>query len=208
MDTYILSLKEVSLSNSSSGEVEFWSINKHQNGSITYPGKSLQHASKQVFATCFRASLCYEWFCLGDMIFGCLRRFGEASTWFACLGCTRSRSRPSVPLDIHMFWDNVNALENDLSSSRQLSPHDLFGLWSCLNVGFTVHLWSYGNINVFRHSHLHHRDASQLVPRPDAVGLLRRGLRIQHLADLVRLAAVQHHAQNVITLVAFVIYVL
>ena len=100
---------------------------------------------------------------------------------------------------MHLFWEDAEALQKDSSDVRALAPSDLLGLWSCLRVGFAVHLWSYSDISVFRHSGLHRRDAGQLLPRDEAVALLRRGLRIQHLADLARLLAVEDHGKRVRT---------
>ena len=61
----------------------------------------------------------------------------------------------------------------------------------------SVHLWSYSGLdNVFRHSGISVHDASALLPLGEAVALLGRGLRIQHLADYVRGLAVQDHCKR------------
>ena len=107
------------------------------------------------------------------------------------------RFRPRAPDVVHMFWDDPEALLAGGAAPRELLPHDLLGLWSCLNVGMKVHLWSYSQLHVFRHSHLHHRCASDLLSRLDAVALLQRGLRAQHLADFIRCLAVREHGARV-----------
>ena len=101
--------------------------------------------------------------------------------------------RPTAPDTMHMFWEDPRALLSSAPGPRALQPQDMLGLWSCLAVGMTVHLWSYSAISVFRHSRLRLRDASELCARREAVGWLQRGLRIQHLADYIRCLAVQQH---------------
>ena len=80
---------------------------------------------------------------------------------------------------------------------RHLMPQDLLGLWSCLQVGITVHLWSYSPIHLFRHSRLRACQAASLLPLSEAMSLLKRGLRVQLLADFVRYRAAQEHGRTV-----------
>ena len=102
-----------------------------------------------------------------------------------------------------MFWEDAFALrEHQVSTSRVLAPQDLLGLWSCSKIGMIVHSWSYSPIDVFRHSGLVLRQADELFPLGEAVRLLQRGLRVQHLADFIRCPAVQSHGRVVSTLVA------
>ena len=109
-------------------------------------------------------------------------------------------SRPSPPDNIHMFWSDKAALLDDRfrpCDESMFRGIDLVGVWSAVNVGLVVHLWSYHKIaNVFRHSRLVHRSASDLLPLDEAREFLRRGLIIQHLADLVRMLAAQDHGKT------------
>ena len=107
--------------------------------------------------------------------------------------------RPAAPTVVHMFWDNIKAVLSKRVSTLQLQAPDLLGLWSCLRVGMTVHLWTYSALELFTHPNLHIKDSSVLLSKQDAKALLGRGLRIQHLADLVRLLAAQSHGQEVST---------
>ena len=115
--------------------------------------------------------------------------FEEAKRQHSC----EVHLRPPAPETMHMFWEDAQALLSSAPGPRDLQPQDMLGLWSCLAVGMTVHLWSYSAVNVFRHSRLHLRDASELCARGEALGWLRRGLRVQHLADYIRCLAVQQH---------------
>ena len=118
-----------------------------------------------------------------------LLTFEEAKRQHSC----ELQERPRAPDAMHMFWEDPDALLADDQRSRDLQPQDMLGLWSCLAVGMTVHLWSYSVVSVFRHSRLYLRDASELCARREAVAWLRRGLRVQHLADYIRCLAVQQH---------------
>ena len=118
-----------------------------------------------------------------------LLSFQEAKRQHSC----ELQERPRAPDAIHMFWEDRDALVADDQRTRHLLPQDMLGLWSCLAIGMTVHLWTFSDVEVFRHSQLHLRDASELCARMEAVAWLRRGLRIQHLADYIRCLAVQQH---------------
>ena len=104
--------------------------------------------------------------------------------------------RPAAPTVIHMFWDKSEALLSSKGSTLQLQAPDLLGLWSCLRVGMTVHLWAYSALELFTHPKLHVKDSSALLSKQEAKALLRRGLRIHHLSDLVRLLAADLHDQE------------
>ena len=125
-----------------------------------------------------------------------IHRLQHAKTVSARYACA-PESRVPAPVVIHMFWDDPEALCTGDRSPRSLQSSDLLGLWSALNVGLSVHLWSYAEIgNVIRHSNLSLRSASELLSHQTAVDLLTRGLRIQHLADYVRYLAVQDHGKR------------
>ena len=115
--------------------------------------------------------------------------FKEAEREHSC----ELQERPPAPDAIHMFWEDPKALLAGDERPRDLQPQDMLGLWSCLAVGMTVFLWSFSKVNVFRHSRLHLGDASELLARGEAVGWLRRGLRVQHLSDYIRCLAVKQH---------------
>ena len=121
-----------------------------------------------------------------------LLAFQEAERQHSC----ELQERPRAPDAMHMFWEDPQALLAGDQRSRDLQPQDMLGLWSCLAIGMTVHLWSYSAVSVFRHSRLHLRDASELCARGEAVAWLRRGLRVQHLADYIRGMAVQQHGMR------------
>ena len=118
-----------------------------------------------------------------------LLTFQEAKRQHSC----DLQARPRAPDAIHMFWEDPVALLGDDLHDRALQPQDMLGLWSCLAVGMTVHLWSYSHVRVFPHCRLHLRDATELCSRREALSWLRRGLRVQHLADYIRGMAVQQH---------------
>ncbi len=117
----------------------------------------------------------------------------EASTKYAC----EPQHRPRAPSDVHLFWDNPKALLSGKPSPAVLPQCGLLGLWSICRLGWKAHLWTYSVVsNVFRHSNIQVSPAASFLPLDEAVALLRRNLRIQHLADLVRVLAVQDIAKR------------
>ena len=120
--------------------------------------------------------------------FECSRR---ASAKFKC----DVASRPPAPGVVHMFWDDADAMLRGDGSPSEMPKHCLLGVWSACQVGLKVHLWAYSKFRyMFRHSNLVIRDAGEILSLCKSIELLRRGLRVQHLSDLVRCLAVQDYA--------------
>ena len=72
------------------------------------------------------------------------------------------------------------------------------GVASALQCGYHVTIWTYGRLKgvPFGHGPVDVRDAACLIPLKQARALLSRNLRLQHLADVVRLLAIKEHHTN------------
>ena len=107
---------------------------------------------------------------------------------------------PPVSRACHAFWVDPRVVEpNATRNVSELPGYGQLGIASACRAGLSVVLWTYGEVrNVpFGFGQLVVKDASTLLPLTHAVGYMQRGLRIQHLADWVRLLAIkQHHSDH------------
>ena len=104
---------------------------------------------------------------------------------------------PMVSTWCHAFWVDVAAMRPRSTSSSSLPGFGQLGLASACRAGLKVVVWCYGSLYdaPYGFGHLEVKDASELMPKAEAVKLLERGLRIQHLSDWIRFLAVKkHHA--------------
>jgi len=88
--------------------------------------------------------------------------------------------------DAHLFWSSSTP---PLDRPTTLPNYVQLGLLSAVkNSGLRVHLWCYGPL-VGVPCGVQMMSAAVLVPLQDAHSFLEKGLRIQHLADVVRFKA-------------------
>ena len=107
---------------------------------------------------------------------------------------------PKASLVAHAFWVDAKAMTPNASTvESELPGFGQLGIASACKAGLSVVLWTYGNLGKvpWGYGRLRVEDASALLPKEQALAYLQRGMRIQHLADYVRLLAVkQHHEQQ------------
>ena len=98
-----------------------------------------------------------------------------------------------APDVLHMFWAPPSG---PLTAKCNLPSYAVLGVTSAVKVGYKVRMWSYSSEIGGLPLGVSVQSAAELVPRADAERLREKGLRIQHLSDLVRLHAVHHHAET------------
>jgi hypothetical protein len=95
----------------------------------------------------------------------------------------------SVGLDVlaegHAFWAC-----SPLGTETTLPGYGQIGALSCVRLaGMALTVWTYGTVHGIPDG-VTVRQASELMPLVEAKALIERGLRIQHLSDIVRFRAI------------------
>ena len=98
-----------------------------------------------------------------------------------------------APDALHMFWAPPSG---PLTAKCNLPSYAVLGVTSAVKAGYKVRMWSYSSEIGGLPLGVSVQSAAELVPLADAERLREKGLRIQHLSDLVRLHAVRHHAET------------
>ncbi len=120
-----------------------------------------------------------------------LRRLDQmkASTETNTLSSPTDAKQPSPVA--HMLWTEpcVNGTWSRVST---LPNYAQIGLWTALNAGYEVHIWTYSDIfkGLPKHASLHVRRASDVLPRVRATAAIGTKKWVTaHIADWVRLLA-------------------
>ena len=98
-----------------------------------------------------------------------------------------------APVVLHMFWAPSSG---KLTDTCAIPSYAKLGMHSAVACGYDVRLWAYSSTLNGVPSGVSVCMASDLVPLGDAQHWLTNGLRIQHLADIVRLYAVRKHGES------------
>ena len=100
---------------------------------------------------------------------------------------------PKSPSNVvHLFWDEQGSIANCVEKEAEvhLTSVEQVALMSGVKVGMHMNLWSYHRV-VNAPPGVVLRQAADVLPLEDAERFVQAGLRVQHLADVVRLMAVK-----------------